>query len=223
MTGETGAKVLAPAHIKATVGGFQRCDCARRARPAAGPMCRWNRSPANCHPPAPAQPHPAWTDISPAGVSKRRELSRSSRAICDADGRSRRKKRRRCQPGVQNGRSFHPDRENPVGSADEGFDAETTRPGYAPAAGRKAGRSGSNLRTARAVTGEELFEGFGVGQVQAALASQQEFTPHGRHGVVEVDLHPALDQYFGGHQPGRAAADDSNRFTLVRVDVMMCG
>jgi len=51
----------------------------------------------------------------------------------------------------------------------------------------------------------EFLARFGVGQVQPTFARHQEFASHRRHGIIQVDARAALEQNFGGHQPGRAA------------------
>ena len=51
-----------------------------------------------------------------------------------------------------------------------------------------------------------------MGKVQAALAGHQKFAAHGWLGLVQVNLLALLAQHFGGHQPGRSAADDRHRF-----------
>ena len=46
-----------------------------------------------------------------------------------------------------------------------------------------------------------------MGDVQAALAGEQEFAADRGHGVVKIDGHAAGEQDFRGHQAGRTAAD----------------
>ena len=46
-----------------------------------------------------------------------------------------------------------------------------------------------------------------MGQVQPALAGEQEFAADRGHRVEQVDLGAAGGQHLGGHQAGRAAAD----------------
>ena len=114
------------------------------------------------------------------------------------------------QPGMQERGGLHADREHPPGGADKGLDAEFARP-LAHLFGAEFLQQGFQLRPARAVAGQKLFERFGMGQVQAALAGHQELASHGGFGFVQVDPQAGLDQHFGGHQPGRPAAEDDCR------------
>jgi len=50
-----------------------------------------------------------------------------------------------------------------------------------------------------------------VGDVQAALAGEQELAPGGGHGVVQINMHAAFTQDLGGHESRRTAADDRGR------------
>jgi hypothetical protein len=61
-----------------------------------------------------------------------------------------------------------------------------------------------------AVTRDEAVVGFGVGDVHAALAGEQELARHRRHGVEEFNAQAGRGQHLGGHQPGGAAADDGD-------------
>jgi len=47
--------------------------------------------------------------------------------------------------------------------------------------------------------------------VHAALAGHQELAANRGHGVIEIDRQAGKRrQHLGGHQPGRAAADDGD-------------
>ena len=63
----------------------------------------------------------------------------------------------------------------------------------------------------RAIAPCKRPEGLGMGEVQPALAGQQEFAAHRGHAVVKIDLRAAACEHFGRHETRRTAADDSNR------------
>ena len=109
------------------------------------------------------------------------------------------------QPGTQQRCRFHRLRKDPARGAHEGFDAQRMHPGAQLGRAetlehrRKPGR---RLAKAR----QEGFEGFGVRDVQPALAGQQELASHRRHRVEDFDATAAQRERFGGHQPRRSAA-----------------
>ena len=89
--------------------------------------------------------------------------------------------------------------------------------------GAEAAQQRGDLRGPFGIAREERRVGFGVGDVHAADAGQEEFSPHRRHAVVQVDLDPGLAQHFSRHQAGGAAADDGDvRGEGVGVWVMAC-
>ncbi len=49
-----------------------------------------------------------------------------------------------------------------------------------------------------------------MGQVESALAGDQELAAGRSLGLVQVDLQPSGAQALGGEQAGRAAADDGD-------------
>ncbi len=61
-----------------------------------------------------------------------------------------------------------------------------------------------------AVAGDKQFAGFGVGEIEAALAGHEELAAHRRHGVIHIDGHPRRRQDFGRHQAGGAGTDDAD-------------
>jgi hypothetical protein len=67
-----------------------------------------------------------------------------------------------------------------------------------------------DLGPAAAVAPGEGLEGFRMGDVEPALAGQQELAAHRGHGVEDVHLHAARGQGLGRHQAGGAAADDGD-------------
>ncbi len=50
----------------------------------------------------------------------------------------------------------------------------------------------------RAVTCQEFFQWFGMGEVQPAAPGHQEFTAYGGFAVIDDDLLPCADERFGG-------------------------
>ncbi|MNZ88856.1 hypothetical protein D3C78_1077570 [compost metagenome] len=113
------------------------------------------------------------------------------------------------QPGTQQRRGFHAHGKHPARSADKGFHAQGRGPG-ADLFGAKCLQHGFDLRLPRAETPGKQRRGLRVGQVQTALAGQQEFAPYRRHGIKQVDAHTGLRQALGRHQSGRPAADDGD-------------
>ncbi|GAA0703775.1 hypothetical protein GCM10009105_00110 [Dokdonella soli] len=49
-----------------------------------------------------------------------------------------------------------------------------------------------------------------MGQVETALAGNQELAPDRTHAIEEIDLRARRARDFGCHQAGRSAADDGN-------------
>ncbi|MNG04562.1 hypothetical protein D3C84_876980 [compost metagenome] len=81
------------------------------------------------------------------------------------------------EPGAQQRRGFHVGGEDATGAADEGFDAQFMNP-LAQRIGTEAAQQRRNLRCAFGVAREERRVGFGVGDVHAADAGQEEFSSH---------------------------------------------
>ena len=69
---------------------------------------------------------------------------------------------------------------------------------------------GRHLRRPLTVAADEGLDGLVVGQVETALAGQQELAADRGHGVVEIDHQAGRQQALGGHQPGGAAANDGD-------------
>ncbi|MCY1425770.1 hypothetical protein D9M71_415670 [compost metagenome] len=113
------------------------------------------------------------------------------------------------EPGAQQRCGFHVGGEYPAGTADEGLDAQLVNP-LAQRFGAEAAQQRGYLRGAFGVAREKCRVGFGVSDVHAADAGQEEFSSHRRHAVVQVDLDPGLAQHFSCHQTGRTAADDGD-------------
>ena len=65
-----------------------------------------------------------------------------------------------------------------------------------------------NGRTARAITPGKGIGILGVGEIQAALASQQKLAANGRHCVKQMHGHAGIHQHLCGHQASGTATDD---------------
>jgi len=77
------------------------------------------------------------------------------------------------QPGTQQRRGLQVDREDTLRAADEGLDAQAARPGAQRVRPERAQHRRECI-AARAVALEQRIEGLAVGQVQPALAREQE-------------------------------------------------
>ena len=114
------------------------------------------------------------------------------------------------EPGAQQWRGLHVGGEHPPGAADEGVDAQSVDPG-AQGVGVEVVEQGADLGGACAVAGDERRLGLGVGDVHPADPGEQELAPQRGHGIEQLDARPAGGEDFGGHQAGRAAADDGDQ------------
>ena len=113
------------------------------------------------------------------------------------------------QPGTQQRRGLHVGGEHAARAADKGVHPQRLRPG-AQCIRPKALQQPRHLRLARAVALLKLWQRLGVRQVQPTLAGQQKLAAHRGHGVHHVYRHTGCRQHLGGHQAGRAAADDGD-------------
>ncbi len=111
------------------------------------------------------------------------------------------------QPGAEQRRGLHVGGKDAPRGADKRIDAQALRPG-AQLLGAKDAQQRLDLCAALAEARHKGLEGLGVGQIQPALAGQQKLAPDRGHGVEHMHRMARLGQYFGSHQPGRAAADD---------------
>src|SRR3546814_11113533 len=68
-----------------------------------------------------------------------------------------------------------------------------------------------DLSFAFAVTLREHRHRFGMGEVEPALAGDQELAPDRALGVEHVDVHPGRARDLRRHQPRRPAADHGER------------
>ncbi len=115
------------------------------------------------------------------------------------------------QPGAQQRRGLHVPGKHPARAADKSLHAQRQCPGTQ--LGRpESGQQRLQLRTAITVAAEERPGGFGMGQVQPALAGQQKLAARRGHGVKNLDRQvcPRAGQHLGRHQAGRATADDGD-------------
>ena len=113
------------------------------------------------------------------------------------------------EPGAQQRGGFHVCGKYSAGAADKGLNAQVMYP-LAQRVGAKCPQQWCDLRGAFGIAREKGRIGFGMGDVHAPDPGQQEFAPHRRHAVVQVDLATGPAQHFGGHQAGGAAADDGD-------------
>lgn len=113
------------------------------------------------------------------------------------------------QPGAQQGRGLHVGGKHALRGAHEGLDAQASGPiahGLRPEGFEERAQAGGT----RAIAAHEGVEWLGMGEVQAALAGEQEFAAHRRHGIEHVHVQAGAAHDFGRHQAGRAAADDGH-------------
>ena len=113
------------------------------------------------------------------------------------------------QPGAQQGGGFHFAGEYAAGTADKGVDAKRVNPA-AQLVGGEVLQPLGNPVAGLAVALDKGSGVFGVGDVHAADAGQQELAPDAGHGVVEVNLDPGSAQGVCCHEAGRAATDDDD-------------
>ncbi len=113
------------------------------------------------------------------------------------------------QPGTQQRCGFHFAGKHPATAADEGFDTQAMHPG-AQRLGIEVLQPVGDPWLAAAVTLDELRLVLGMGDVQSADPGEQELASQRRHGVEQVDWHTVAGEYFGGHQAGRATADNGH-------------
>ena len=191
--GASGA-MPAPARVNHSVHAPSEPSCGQLAPPSANTT------------------HIARTSAGPTGVFISSDHPPPSSAAI-LQHRCRVWNRRRAQPvqpGAQQGRRFHVAREDAARTADEGLDAEAARPvAHRHRAERFQQRC--NLALAFVEAADKGRKRFTVRQVQPALAGKQKLAPDRRHRVEDADLHARAGEHVGGHQPGRAAADDGNR------------
>src|SRR5215212_3082864 len=62
----------------------------------------------------------------------------------------------------------------------------------------------------RTIALEEAVQTIGMGEIEAAAPGEEEFAREGGHAIVDRDGAARESRYLGGHQAGRAAADDDD-------------
>ncbi len=112
-------------------------------------------------------------------------------------------------PAAQQGRRLEIAGKHAPRAADESVHAQPGGPA-AQGVGVEPAQPVRHRGLAGAIAGDEEVEGIGMGQVQSALAGDQELAPDRALGVVEIHLQPGRAQPFGGEQAGRPSADDGD-------------
>ena len=110
-------------------------------------------------------------------------------------------------PAAQQRRGLAVEREYPARTAHVRLHTEAPRP-LAQSRAVEVGQPRTHLCCAFAIARHEQVVRVGVGQVQAALAGDQELAPGRTLGLVQVHGVAGGAHGLGGHQAGRAAADD---------------
>ena len=216
--GEACGEVFAPGHVEAAVRGLQRSDRHRGLRQPALPGAVG----AQLRPAAAAQGQHHGGGLGRAFAVGR--LETQARSV-DADAtvihvQSQALVAQAPYPAAQQRRGLHVGRKDASRAALEGFDAESGRPG-AQGFGVEIAQPGFERFARGTVAPEQAVEGFAVGQVEPALAGQQELATDRALGFVEVHRNAGGEGGFGGHQTGRSATDDGDaivvRFTHGRA------
>ena len=112
-------------------------------------------------------------------------------------------------PAAQQRRGLAIHREHPAGAADVGVDAVLKRP-RAQRFAVESVEPTRNLPRALAVARIETRSRLAVGQVQTALAGDQEFASHRALRLEQIHRQPGRVRDLGRHQPGGAAADNGD-------------
>ncbi len=112
-------------------------------------------------------------------------------------------------PAAQQRRSLAVDREHAAGAADVGFHAEASGP-VTQRLRVEAIQPSAHGRGLLAVTAVEQRPRIGMGEVETALAGDQELAARRTLGLVQVNVQPRSAQALGGEQAGRATADDGD-------------
>jgi hypothetical protein len=206
--GKLCPKMLAPAHIEATVRRLQRRDvkpttCQQRyprsigaeLRPTPAAECKHHRIGSD-------RAVTLWRGktqsplLVPAGPPMTHVESHAGLAQ-PAEPRAQ----QRC--GLEIGGKHSP------GRAHKCFDAESTGPG--PERVRPERRKQRrDLRAPCPIAREKFLRRFRVCEIQAAFPGQEELATDRRHGVIEIDLCAGGTRHLRGHEPGRSSADNGN-------------
>ena len=119
-------------------------------------------------------------------------------------------------PAAQQRCGLAVERKHASRAADVGIDAQATRP-VAQCVGIEALEPAADGRGAFAVAAGEQRPRIGMGEVEPALARDQELASHRALGLEQVHREPGGPQAFGGHQAGRPAADHCDATCGMRV------
>ena len=110
------------------------------------------------------------------------------------------------QPGAQQRGGFHVAGKHPARAAHKSVHAQCFGP-VAQLRRAQMLQPGADLRLPGAITGGKKFGRLGVREVEPALARQQKFATHRRHGIAQLHRHPRLGQHFRRHQARRPPAN----------------
>jgi hypothetical protein len=110
-------------------------------------------------------------------------------------------------PTAQQRRGLEVGGKHAAGTADEGVDAQPARP-RAQRIGIEIAQPSGDFVLAFAIAPRKRWHRLGVGEVESALAGDQELAPDRTLGVVQVDLDTRGACGFCRHQSGRSATDD---------------
>src|SRR5262249_54297311 len=113
------------------------------------------------------------------------------------------------QPGAQQWRRLHRLGKHPLARPDKGFLAKALAPRAQPC-GRERFDRRPQAGRGISVAGDEALELLAVCQIEAATAPNRALAPDRRHPLVDGPPRAGAGQPLGGHQAGRAAADDGN-------------
>src|SRR5690606_27754716 len=113
-------------------------------------------------------------------------------------------------PAAQQRRGLQVGGEYAPGRADERLHAEATRP-CAQGAGIEAAQPTGDLPVPLAITLRESRLRLSVGEVESALARDQELAADRTFRIEHVDVHAGRARDLGGHQPRRPTADHGKR------------
>ena len=109
-------------------------------------------------------------------------------------------------PAAQQRSSLAVQREDAPGAADIGLDAEAACP-CTQCICIKVIQPGADFARAFAIARIKAGARFGMGEVEPALAGDQEFAAYRAFGFEQVDVDTGGDGGLGGHQAGGATTD----------------
>src|SRR3990167_9165467 len=119
-------------------------------------------------------------------------------------------------PGAQQRRCLHVRGKYPAGTSDESFDAERPRP-FAQGVIVELMQPARHHACTRTVSTMEAVRRFGMSEVQAALARDQELAANRALGFEQVHGLAGIERSLCGHQPCGSAADDDNAGAIGKI------